>query len=390
MKVQIRYDRNLVFWLLILSLTFLLVLPISAEDNQDEIQEIREELDSLEDRKGGLEHELDEAEQEKKTTRDRLMQTQQELETAEAELRSIESDIEVTEEEIEIITEKLMETEEELDEKETFLAERLKSSYQNGNVSYLEVLFEADSFIDLLSRLNYINKIVDKDVELIEEVEEKRDVVQAQKEELEEQENELSTLLAEAESQKETIEAREIEQRRLLSELEDEIQEYEQRLAQKEQEAREIEEMLASLQTAGDGLSTPIEWPVANTNTSNITSPYGSRVHPIYNVQRFHTGIDIGAPQGRAVLAVESGTVVRSGISGSLHSGYGRIVIIDHGDGYSTLYAHHSQNLVSEGEEVSRGQTIARIGATGTATGPHLHFEVLVNGEHTNPMDYIQ
>ncbi|WP_241080961.1 murein hydrolase activator EnvC family protein [Natranaerofaba carboxydovora] len=388
--MRIRYDRNLVFWILILSLTFLLALPISAENNNDEIEKIREELDSLEDRKGGLEHELDEAEQEKNTTRDRLMQTQQELETAEAELRSIENDIDATEEEIEIITEKLKETEEELDEKETFLAERLKASYQNGNVSYLEVLFEADSFIDLLSRLNYINKIVDKDVELIEEVEEQRDIVQAQKDELEEQENELQTLLADAESQKETIEAREIEQRRLLSELEDEVREYEQRLAQKEQEAKEIEEMLASLQTDGDGLSPPVEWPVANTNTSNITSPYGNRTHPVYNVERFHTGVDIGAPEGTSVLAAESGTVVQSGISGSLQSGYGRIVIIDHGDGYSTLYAHNSENLVSEGEEVSRGETIARIGATGTATGPHLHFEVLVNGEHTNPMEYLQ
>ena len=367
-----------------------MVLPIGAEDNQAKIQEIEQELDSLEDRKGGLEQELDEAEQEKNTTRDRLMQTQQELEAAEAELRSIESDIEATEEEIEIITEELKETEEELDEKETFLAERLKASYQNGNVSYLEVLFEADSFIDLLSRINYINKIVDKDVELIEEVEEQRDIVQAQKDELEEQENELQTLLAEAESQKETIEAREIEQRRLLSELEDEIQEYEQRLAQKEQESQEIVEMLEELQTAGDGLSPTIKWPVANTNTSNITSPYGNRTHPVFNIERFHTGVDIGAPQGRAIIAAESGTVVQSGISGSLNSGYGRIVIIDHGDGYSTLYAHNSVNLVSEGEEVSRGQTIARVGATGTATGPHLHFEVLVNGEHTNPMEYLQ
>lgn len=387
MKVQLRYDRNLVFWLVVLGMVTMLIFPIYAND--EEIQQKRQELEAIEQDSELLRQDLQQTEHEKMNTRQRLMETRQELSQAEAELSSIESDIEETESKIKRTTERLQEKEEELEEKEEFLAERLRASYKNGDLSYLEVLFEADSFIDFLSRFNYINRIVDKDVELIEEVEEKRDVIKAHKEELEEQEAELNSLFADAREQKETIEAKAVEERQLLSQLEQEVQEYERRIAQKEEEAHQIEEMLARLESDGDGLSTPIEWPVPSTSRASITSPYGNRTHPIYNVRMFHSGIDIGASQGSEIVAVDSGVVVDAGVRGSINSGYGRLVIIDHGEGHSTLYAHNSTNLVSEGEKVARGQAIARIGATGTATGPHLHFEVLINGEHTNPMDYF-
>lgn len=387
MRVRLRYDRNLVFWLVLLGMLFVLILPIYA--HEEEIQEKRQRLESLEEDRSSLKEELDETEAEKMQTRDRLMQTQEELSQAEYELAVIESDISDTEDKIEETTEKLEEAEKELEEKEDFLAGRLKASYQNGNVSYLEVLFEADSFIDFLSRLNYINSLLDKDVELIEEVEEQRDVIKAQKEELEAQEEELRTLHAEAEEKRNAIAAKEEEERQLLAQLEQEVAEYEARLAEKEEEAQQVQEMLAQLESQGDGVSGQMEWPVAGTGPNSITSPYGYRVHPVYNIERFHTGLDIGAPRGTEILAAESGVVVESGVRGSLYSGYGRTVIIDHGEGYSTLYAHTSENLVSEGQEVSRGQPIARVGETGTATGPHLHFEVLVNGQHTNPMDYL-
>ncbi|MFW5789710.1 MAG: peptidoglycan DD-metalloendopeptidase family protein [Bacillota bacterium] len=127
---------------------------------------------------------------------------------------------------------------------------------------------------------------------------------------------------------------------------------------------------------------TNLSWPV----DGNITSDYGNRQHPVTGRNDFHSGVDIAAPHGTKVQAAESGTVNFVGWMG----GYGRVVIIDHGNGYETFYAHNSQILVSEGQNVNRGSGIARIGTSGVATGPHVHFEVHQNGNHQNPMSFLR
>ncbi|HWH30478.1 MAG TPA: M23 family metallopeptidase, partial [Mycobacteriales bacterium] len=116
-----------------------------------------------------------------------------------------------------------------------------------------------------------------------------------------------------------------------------------------------------------------------------LTSRYGWRTHPIYGDRRFHAGIDLGGGYGAPVLATESGVVIYSGYA----SGYGTLVVVAHGDSISSAYAHNSAILVTEGQRVSRGQTIARIGNAGNSTGPHLHFEIRVNGNPRDPLDYV-
>jgi murein DD-endopeptidase MepM/ murein hydrolase activator NlpD len=116
-----------------------------------------------------------------------------------------------------------------------------------------------------------------------------------------------------------------------------------------------------------------------------ITSPFGSRVHPIYGTVRMHTGIDFGADSGTAIRAAADGVVV----SASWYGGYGNATIIDHGGGLATLYGHQSSMGVSAGQKVTAGQTIGRVGCTGDCTGPHLHFETRVNGDPVNPANYL-
>jgi murein DD-endopeptidase MepM/ murein hydrolase activator NlpD len=116
-----------------------------------------------------------------------------------------------------------------------------------------------------------------------------------------------------------------------------------------------------------------------------ITSPFGWRIHPIYHTRRFHPGIDIGAPTGQPIVAALAGVVVSAGPMGT----YGNIVVIDHGNGFATAYAHQSRVLVRVGQRVARGERIGLVGSTGASTGPHLHFETRVNGTPVDPMNYF-
>ena len=125
-----------------------------------------------------------------------------------------------------------------------------------------------------------------------------------------------------------------------------------------------------------------MSWPVKG----RITSPFGYRIHPILKTKNLHTGLDIAASTGTPVVAANTGTVIKAGWNNS----YGNLLMIDHGGGIVTLYAHNSSLLAKVGDVVSKGQTVAKIGSTGMSTGPHLHFEVRVNGQYKNPMDWLQ
>ena len=127
-----------------------------------------------------------------------------------------------------------------------------------------------------------------------------------------------------------------------------------------------------------------MQWPVPD--SQRITSYYGYRIHPVYKTKKFHSGIDIGIGYGKPIVATGDGTVTLAAYNG----GYGKCLIINHGSGISTLYAHNSSLLVSKGEKVTRGQVIAYAGSTGVSTGPHLHFEVRVNGATTDPLSYLR
>jgi murein DD-endopeptidase MepM/ murein hydrolase activator NlpD len=282
---------------------------------------------------------------------------------------------------------------------------RVRDMEENGIISYLEIIFDSTSFSDLLARIDFVSDIMRADensyytlqqarnetVEAKETLEDTKAELDEEKEALEEKKAELDKQLEEAQALIMKLEAdieTERELRALVIEREDSVQrEINAAVAElrRQQEAERLR-LLRERQRAGS-TSTGTTWVTGTGDlmwpaSGAITSRFGMRQHPVFGGMRMHNGIDIGAPHGANVVAADSGTVITSAHDWS----YGNYIVIDHGNGMTTLYAHLSSRSVSSGASVSKGQLIGHVGSTGVSTGPHLHFEVSVNGTRVNPL----
>jgi murein DD-endopeptidase MepM/ murein hydrolase activator NlpD len=303
---------------------------------------------------------------------------EQEIKALATRISRLEDDIAKTEEEIRI-------SEEELQVQIDYLCERLVYMYEDGmDISYLEVLFSATDIKDFLTRYDLLQYIVEQDMELIDSINKHKRALDIKKNDLEIQKKDLENLRQAQEAQRSQLAEQSSEKKDLLDSVRQEKSSYEKALEELERTSRELEDLIRRSQS-GEQLGTGVyTWPAPGYST--ITSAYGMRYHPILKTRKLHTGVDIGAPSGAKIVAADSGRVIFVGWSG----GYGQTIIIDHGAGMSTLYAHQSKFAVSSGQNVVKGEVIGYVGSTGWSTGPHLHFEVRINGNPTDPMAYIR
>ena len=279
--------------------------------------------------------------------------------------------------------------EEEIKKTDKQLKKRMKIMYENGTVSYLEMILKSKGLSDLFTRISVIESIVKHDNAIINEYEMQVEQIAAAKALIENEKNEQVEAREILESKQNTIKAKQAEQQRLINELNADINELKRQEAEMEKAEQQIQAQInAALNSSsqknvkytGNG---KFLFPLAS--YTRISSPYGYRIHPITGTRKLHSGIDYAAPHGTAIYAAEDGSVLTSGWI----NGYGYTVTINHGGGYVTLYAHCSKLLVSAGQTVKKGQTIAKVGSTGNSTGNHLHFEVKVNGKAVNPAGYL-
>lgn len=256
--------------------------------------------------------------------------------------------------------------------------------------NYIEFLLSARNVNDFLDRIYFENIIMDIDRQKIARTQERTRQIRELTRRLESQKNELKASIETMNRQQKSIQSAISSNEKMIHKLKTDRSTWEKSEKELARQSKQIEDMInktvnksaktTTITTTGDFVR-PVAGP--------CTSPYGTRIHPIFKRQIFHSGVDIGAPYGVNVRAANSGKVIFTGWYG----GYGKVVILDHGkvDGVptTTLYAHLSSYRVSKGASVYKGQIIANIGTTGYSTGPHLHFEVRRNGVTTNPFNYI-
>ncbi|MDI6869901.1 MAG: peptidoglycan DD-metalloendopeptidase family protein [Bacillota bacterium] len=370
--------------------------PAGAEGTsreQAQLESVRDKISETRDR-------ISQKRQQEKSLLRELQATEQELEAAQTKLARIERELRATTARVAELQRQLVMAQADLQAAEKDLSghydrfsRRLRAIYQAGPLNYLEIIFTAENFSDLMVRLELMQRLIASDVELFNQVrnykarvEAEKERIQKTKKELEQRQSQITALRRETAAETNRIKAKVRERAAMLRKIESERKAYEAALDEWEATARQLESFIRGQQKRGPGTSQAAAknmlWPVRG----RVTSDFGWRVHPVFRSRRFHSGLDIAAPHGTPVAAAAGGTVILSGWVG----GYGKTVIIDHGGGISTLYGHNSTLLVKEGELVRAGQTIAKVGSTGISTGPHVHFEVRRDGEAVNPRDWLR
>lgn len=291
------------------------------------------------------------------------------IEETNAKIIKLDSDIESTKIEIKKLEENILKNEE-------LLGQRLKVINSNYSLGYMKVILSSTSLTDFFDNIYMVKQVVEQDKVLLKELDENKITVQEKEKGLETKKKTQEELKLSLQNDSESVKADKEELESLKAKLEKEESNLES----------EIEKLAAQsiVDVESGAVISSGSWPVPG--YSRVSSPYGYRLHPVLNIQKMHTGIDIPAPMGTPTVAIDSGRVIFSGVQGS----YGNTVMIQHDDGKVTLYAHNSALLVSVGQRVEKGQVVAKIGSSGRSTGPHLHFEVRINGKHTNPMAYIK
>lgn len=367
-----------------LALSLLISLSVTgtalADDLEDQLADLQRQAEEQQAK-------TNEASAKVESVSERLRQIQEELRVATAEYKEVKGQLDSVKDKISDNTELLQKTEADLKVKNKKLQQRVRDIYINGQISYVDVLFGAKDFADLMTRMDVLKRIIKHDYDLIMKVKEEKATVENTRAQLEKDKAEAEVLVADAQAKKTKVEDKESEQQVLLDQAIYDRDTSERMYEEIMAASQEVANMIRRSQMSSAGYSGApagaggMIWPISGP----ITSEFGWRTHPIFGTARFHSGLDIGGDYGMPIYAAASGTVIYAGWI----SGYGNAVIIDHGGGVTTLYGHNDSLNVSEGENVAQGQVIAMCGSTGNSTGPHCHFEVRENGEPVSPYGYL-
>jgi murein DD-endopeptidase MepM/ murein hydrolase activator NlpD len=333
-------------------------------------QQLEQQQDELEGRQADSETNLQNLQRNITYTANQITETQYQLEQAEKELDAFEK--------------QLAQAKADYEKVRTGTVARLQFLQRQQGSEGWAVLLDSQNLNEFLDRRYQLRRVYAADKAVLQDLKAKAEVIEQRKAAVEEKRNQVALLQQQLLSQKELYEDEAAQEKQLIARLKERRSALEAAEDQLVRESEQLGSLIRQKIAASTGIVRGTGRFVFPAN-ANISSGFGNRVHPILGYSRFHAGIDFAASHGSAIRAADSGRVIFSGWYG----GYGQTVIIDHGNGVSTLYAHASRLYVNEGQNVQQGQSIAAVGSTGLSTGPHLHFEVRQNGNPVNPMAYL-
>ena len=408
MDIVIKKKKMAVRWAscLLCAVLLLGLLPVSASAATS--AEIQKEIDALEEKNAAIQAEINGIRKQYNASYNEMADMVAQKDAIDQEMTLLNEKIEFTNQQITAYSQLIADTQEELEVAQEDLdalsrahRERVRAMEEEGGLSYWEVIFKANSFTDLLDRMNMIEEINAADRRRIEQMRIAADIVNATQMNLSQEKASLEEIREQLAEDEKALEQRRSESDKLLIELEKKAEEFEyllaesevlqdelmQEIAAKEKELKEAkyDEYLAKLALQGENPPSSASW-VTPVSGARLTSPFGMRLHPVLKIQRMHNGIDLACAQGTPIYATRAGKVTKTAYQAG---GAGNYVSINHLDGFASIYMHMTHYVVSAGQTVSQGQLIGYVGSTGISTGPHLHFGISYAGTYVNPLAYI-
>jgi len=366
------------------------ILLSGTSANAKSVESMQKELDELAKKKEQLERDLAVISEKKEQELAKKSIIDEQINATRSEISVLNNVISSLGDQLDAAQTQLDEATVLLDEKLQLSKDRIRSAYEQGEASYVEIILQAESIYDFISKIEIVSQIAENDRKVIEEVTETKRVIEEKKKEIETNKAENEAAAQKLKSKQKTLSAKQAASDELIDEMNSDAAAKKRAVIAAEKAEEELQaEIRASLATSSNTAvidTGEFRWPLAS-KFSNITSKFGYRTHPVTGIYKLHTGVDIASSgiNGSAIYAAKGGTVLKAGHN----RGYGNYVLIDHGGGYATLYGHASTISVSVGQTVAKGDVIAAVGSTGYSTGPHLHFEIIKNGEYTNPLSYF-
>ena len=351
----------------------------AATDLQNQRNEIQNQMNEANEQLECVQSDISENLQQVQKLDEKIANSQQELD----DLNKKISDLQASSDDVEA---KLKTAEENYNNQKALLDSYLVAVQESSDTQYLDVLLTSRSLTEFLSNYFFITELASTEMDLLNDMQTKKDEIASSKEKLDKNKQELSTIKANQTKTATVLANTKSVRENFMSKLSDQEKEIQAKIDEYNSQYNAINNEI--LQLAQNGIATQyiggqLAWPVPGYTV--ISSKYGMRTHPITGVYKLHTGVDIRAPLGATFIAANDGIVTKAG----MNAAYGNMVMIDHGGGVSTLYAHGSEILVQVGQQVKRGDPVLKVGSTGYSTGPHAHFEVRLNGVVTDPMPYI-
>lgn len=363
------------------------IVQNTIENNTNDLEELQGKREKIEKEVESSKKELEEIDLSLSENLQEIARMDINIKKTKETMDNINKEVYEAEQDLKQIQEELNNITLDFNKKKELLDERLVAMYQSGETQYLDVLLKSKGLSDFISSYFLICEVIENDTKLLEEVGQTKDDIEIKRNEKLQREIQLNEQKQRYLKAQKIFENNKLLRNTSVKKLSKKEKQVQAKIDEYNRELEKIENEIISLaKTASFGddyKGGKMVWPIPNHYT--ITSNYGMRTHPITGVYKLHTGVDISAPKGTDFRAMAYGIVVKA----EFNRAYGNMVVLDHGGGVQTLYAHGSSIEVEVGQVVNSGQTVIKVGSTGYSTGPHAHFEIRLNGKTVNPLDYV-